>query len=276
MAARQHAIVNPLPNNNLDHNEAPIQTYNRMYVSPDQIHAMFDETMDINEFTELCHTEGVCRHLQNRRFENTYITNDEYIWHIYTRYLCCAGDIDGLMDMLDFLRTHYTDNEDDLFNEDAFHLFLNRVDVPGFENTTILDMFIMWNSNLEMVIELDVMGARSHITHNIFTNYIHNSEWSNPFAGVMSIPGFPDITRNAFLVVDDVQEIIREHGDVIDNEIVIMRHGTHFQDTLFGVIQCIPNARNDQYMNLYDMMLQNNPILNNDAVLDTDIAFDFV
>jgi hypothetical protein len=138
-------------------------------------------------------------------------------------------------------------------NEDAFRLFLNRVDVPGFEDETILDTVLLWNNNATFVCALHNMGAVSHIKYTNIIQRIHRMEWINPFEPIVMIEGFPQFHHNALLDNQNIGNNIANYADYY--HFVARRHIAHFEDNMQGLFAILDYEEqvNEDYN---DMMRQ--------------------
>ena len=195
------AAVQQPNNGNLEREHTTI------YISPTVVHRMFNFIMMYQPFENHCLNNNVCeRMLGADNVGDIFMSNQEYIWQLYIRYLSCAGRTDLLFDMLDRIVEFYHGEMD--HNVNRFELFINRVDVPGFQGTTILDTFIMWNNNDEAIQQLYHMGATTHITYRNITNVTHLRAWENPFTNIMNIPGFPNFHRNNLIRQPEIIEAL--------------------------------------------------------------------
>jgi hypothetical protein len=254
-AANQQQIVN--------NNEQNIQT---IYISPNVIHRMFNYVLAYEPFEYICIRQNVCEQMLNQQFQ---MSNQEYIWQLYIRYLCCTGHINTLFNMLRYIENYYI-QENNNININLFELFLNRNDVPGFENITILDMFILWNNNDNFIMRLRNLHATTHITQQNIINFIHQNIWSNPFQNILQIPGFPSFHRNNIVQLPEINALIA-NGNQINIQIRLQRHISHFHNSVIGVIRDY-QINNNQEQEILNELIINNPELNNEHIQNNNIV----
>ena len=163
------------------------------------------------------------------------ITNQEYIWHLYVRYLCCCGQYNELTSTLRNIRETYQALGPDHQNRDLFTLFLNRVDVPGMENLTFLDHFLMWCNNSHMVEQLTNMGAQTHYTYQNYRNVLHRTMYVNPFSEFINIPGFPVFDQLNLVRQPSIRAIL-QNGNRLGINITVRRHIGHYRNTLHALV----------------------------------------
>ena len=265
------AIQQPLNNVNIERH------YTNIYISPTIVHRMFNFIMGFQPFENHCLNQNVCeRMLGADNVGEILMSNQEYIWHLYIRYLSCSGRTNLMFEMLDRIVEFYRDVYN---NVNRFELFLNRVDVPGFEGTTILDTVILWNNdNDDTIQQLYRMGATTHITLRNIINVIHRREWINPFTNIMHIPGFPNFHRNNLIRQPEILEVV-ERGVIIHQHARAVRHISHFYETIISLLRYdndnvhqdnINNVNNEQQ--ILNELIINNPDINNHHVQNNHVV----
>ena len=256
----------------VQHNYENIQRDNMtVYISPSEVHRMFTFTMEYQPFENECINQNVCERMLQYG-DNILISNQEYIWQLYVRYLCTNGRINTLFNMLQHINTHFIE-EQNLYNIDSFEMFLNRVDVPGFEGDTILDTFIMWNNDDVTIERLCDLGATTHIRYDNIINILHHRQWSNPFDNIMQIHGFPSFERNRIIQQPDIRDMMN-NGIRIHNNASIQRHISHFYNCIIGLIRIHNPENNGQNYNEQEVLNQIiiiNPEINNQEFQNNNI-----
>lgn len=244
-----------------------------VYLSPNAVHRMFTVIMEYQPFENECINQNVLQRMLQPGNNDILISNQEYIWHLYIRYLCCNGRLNSMFNMLEHIRQDL--NEDaNRFNVDSIEMFLNRVDVPGFEGNTILDTFIMWNNDDIAVERLYEFGAVTHITLDNITNIIHHRHWTNPFVNIMRIPGFPSFVRNRIIQQQDIMALINQ-GERIHNNAAITRHISHYYNTIVGIIHGNnrdPDGIHENEEERLNQIIINNPDINNEHIQNNNIV----
>ena len=258
----------------VQHNDNNIARENMVvYISPNAVHRMFTIIMEYQPFENECINQNVFQRMLQPGNNDLLISNQEYIWHLYVRYLCCNGRVNSLFGILQHIRQHL--NEDaNQFNVNSFELFLNRVDVPGFEGTTVLDTFIMWNNDDYSVEQLYGLGAATHITVDNITNVLHHRQWTNPFANIIQIPGFPSFERNRIIQQQDIAALIHQ-GAYIHNNADITRHISHYYNTIIGIIHGNnrdPDGIHENEQELLNQLIINNPDINNEHIQNNNVV----
>lgn len=216
-----------------------------LYISPLHYSRLFDMFVQYQPFLNACARSNVYQHLMNH---NIMMDNEEYSHELYCRYLCCTGRVNDLFAHLNLVRNMYgirlrngvnrnNMNEDFDANahnnelENMCHRFMNRVDVPGFENNTLLDMFMMYNNDCDSVVRLHYMGAQTHFRSYNYHNFIHNCAWENPFAQLLNGIGFPVLhaeqLRNHELLHHQLQNYEEDH----ENPLHVIRHRIYFEES---------------------------------------------
>jgi len=242
-----------------------------VYLSPNAVHRMFTVIMEYQPFENECINRNVCQRMLHQDDNNILMSNQEYIWQLYVRYLSCNGRVNSLFDMLQMIQRNVNEDQNQ-YAMDSFEMFLNRVDVPGFEGDTILDTFIAWNNDDISVERFIELGATSHIRVDTITNVLHHRPWSNPFANIMRIPGFPSFERNRVIQQHDIRERMN-NGVRIHNNATIERHVSHFYNSVIGMLRR-NNRDNYDEQEVLNQIVLNNPDIDNDYIQNNDIVIE--
>lgn len=275
MAANQNNYYNNPRNmndNNLQRNMNHRADDELIYVTPRRIHNMV-ALYQFDQFAAIMQQHNLFENLQQNGGQ-LLMTNVEYLRQIYLRYLCVTGD--GIR-FFATLRHYY--NEciswgggeggevgENGYNE-AFIRFLNRTDVPGFEDTTIMDMFIVWIDDYNGVTHLHNMGALSHINAGNIDVIIHCLDWQNPFRGIIDIPGIPQFNRDEFMEHHDVAlQIINNINAMNYNNIRFVRHIRHFQNNARALFDILQNNDDNAQLNHLLNRIMNYPFYENRAI----------
>lgn len=219
-----------------------------IYIGPRIVHNMFQSHLDFEQFHGLCVQQNVMRFLN----QNIAMTNFEYIKQLYVRYLCFTGQTDMLLMSLNNIYNNMHLHGilfDDQNNENNFHHFINRVDVPGFENQTLMDTAIMYYNNTNIICVLHNMGGVSHINYRNVINHIHRTEWFNPFNNIINIPHAPQFNGQYLMEHNIIQNNL--HGNI--NNVIARRHISHFENIIHALYAIMNNE--DQMNEDVDDML---------------------
>ena len=195
-----------------------------MYVAPCVIrHLIPNITYD--DFVNL-YQEQIGDHMNHFQFYQYYI-----------RYLACSGRLNEMFAVLLDIQNNY-------FDEEQFQDFLNDTSFEEFNHEPFVFMFIRWNTHITSLERLVDMGCRLNIPNpqNQFPEDFHFMPWTNPFLGILDIPGFPaEFTIGMIL---ETYNIPLEPQHVLlrlNNQIkVVQRHYAHFTefiDALHTIIE---------------------------------------
>ena len=160
------------------------------------------------------------------------------IYQYYIRYLACSGRLNDLFYTLIDIQNNY-------FDEEEFINFINDSGMQEFNYEPFIFTFIRWNTDVRSFRRLVEMGCRLGMETEdgwvgIDEGWIHGEHWTNPFAGIMDIPGFPDeFTIAAIQEAFNIPTPRDEQFYHNNRDRPVVRHELHFENIINAIQHAI-------------------------------------